>query len=370
MNIALVINKISQVYIFRKDLIEALNKEHKVYIFSVNDNDEYKKKLEEMGCEIRELLLSNHSKNPLSDIKGMFDLIKKYKRYDINYSLNFTIKPNIYGTLACKIAKIKAINNITGLGYAFLDTGITNRIIKILYKISFKYPQKVFFQNYDDMNLFLENKLVKKEICDRLPGSGINLMEYKFLEKNKINDKIVFLFIGRISYEKGAEIYIEAAKLIKKEYKNIEFQMIGGIQKENKSSLSLKMLEKYEKQGVIKYLGVTNTIKENIRNSDCIILPTYYREGVPRSLIESAAMAKPIITTKNVGCKDIVSDGYNGFLAEVKSVESLVEKIEKFLKLNSEERKKMGKNGRSKVEKEFDVNIILGKYLKELGDVL
>lgn len=366
MNISLVINKVSQVYIFRKDLIKALSKNHKIYIFSINDNDEYKKKLEEMGCEIIDLLLDNHSKNPLSDVKGMFDLVKKYKKYKIEYSLNFTIKPNIYGSLACKITRTKAINNITGLGYAFLDTGITNKIIKLLYKMSFKYPQKIFFQNYDDMNLFLENKLVKKEICDRLPGSGINLDEYSYLEKNIETDKIIFLFIGRISYEKGAEIYIKAAKLIKEKFTNIEFQMIGGIQKENKNSLSLEILKKYEEQGVIKYLGVTNTIKENIRNADCIILPTYYREGVPRSLIESAAMAKPIITTDNVGCRDIVEDGYNGFLAKPKNVESLVEKIEQFLTLNMEKRIHLGENGREKVEEEFDVNIIIEKYLNEL----
>lgn len=366
MNIALVINKISQVYIFRKDLIKALRKNYKVYIFSVNDNDEYKKKLEEMGCEIRGLLLDNHSKNPLSDIKGMFDLVKKYKKYNIEYSLNFTIKPNIYGSLACKIANIKSINNITGLGYGFLDIGITNKIIKFLYKISFKYPQKVFFQNYDDMNLFLENKLVKKEICDRLPGSGINLDEYNHLSKNIETDKVIFLFIGRISYEKGAEIYIKAAKKIKEIYKNIEFQMVGGIQKENKNSLSLEMLKKYEEQGIIKYLGVTRTIKEKIRNSDCIILPTYYREGVPRSLIESAAMAKPIITTNNVGCRDIVENGYNGFLCNKKDSIDLAKKIEIFLKLSEDEKRDMGKNGRQKVEKEFDVNIIIEKYLKEL----
>jgi len=320
----------------------------------------------ELGCSFEEIVFCNHIKNPLKDIEYMFNLKKLYKKHKIDFSLNFTIKPNIYGTLASKLAGVRSINNVTGLGYAFLDKSLINKIIKILYKISFRFANKVFFQNFDDMNLFLDQKLVKKDIVDRLPGSGMDIEEYKPMEKTENYEGMRFLFVGRLSHPKGAKYYIEAAEALKKKYKDLEFQMIGQIEEEDKNSLKKNyVLEKHEEE-IIKYLGTSSDVRQQVRNVDAVVLPTYYREGVPRSLIEAASMALPIITTDNVGCRDIVKDGYNGFLCQPKDVESLIQKIEDFLKLSLKEREALGKNGRIKVEREFDERIVLEKYLKEL----
>lgn len=375
MKIAIVANKVNQILNFRLGLIKGLIGEgHEIYIFSHNDkkfsyedaNTELKK-LEDLGCKFESVEFSNHSKNPFSDLQYMITLRKLYKKNKIDFALHFTIKPNIFGTLATVRLKTKPINNVTGLGYSFLKENLTNKLIKLLYKISFRFSYKVFFQNYDDRDLFLENKLVNKDIVDRLPGSGMDIEEYYPMEKNEEYEGIRFLFIGRLSYAKGAEIYIKAAKKIKEKYENIEFKMIGQIYEEDKNSLTKEYIMNFNNKNIINYCGVSSDIRQQIRNVDCVILPSYYREGVPRSLIESASMGKPIITTDNVGCRDIVEDGYNGFLCKPKSVESLVEQIEKFLKLTQEKRDDLGKNGRTKVEKEFDEKIVIEKYLNEMG---
>ena len=212
----------------------------------------------------------------------------------------------------------------------------------------------------------VDQKLVKKDIVDRLPGSGMDIEEYKPMEKTENYEGMRFLFVGRLSHPKGAKYYIEAAEALKKKYKDLEFQMIGQIEEEDKNSLKKNyVLEKHEEE-IIKYLGTSSDVRQQVRNVDAVVLPTYYREGVPRSLIEAASMALPIITTDNVGCRDIVKDGYNGFLCQPKDVESLIQKIEDFLKLSLKEREALGKNGRIKVEREFDERIVLEKYLKEL----
>lgn len=300
----------------------------------------------------------------LNDLKLFFFYLKTFRKEKPEYILNFTIKPNIYGTLAARLAGIPVINNVTGLGDIFDTDNLTSKIVKILYKISFKFPKRVFFQNDDDLEIFLSNKLIDRSICDRLPGSGVEVDRFLPVEKERKDNKKVFLFLGRISNKKGVRIINEVSKILTPKYPNIEFQLLGKVYTDEEGHISKEELSKWEKESNIRYLGTSKDVRKEIKEADCIIFPSYYREGVPRSLIEAASMAKPILTTDNVGCRDIVKDGYNGYLAKPNNVESMVEVVEKFLSLDENKQKEMGNNGREKVLKEFDEKIVIDKYLK------
>lgn len=350
---------------FRYELMKEL--ESKNYeVICLGSNDSSKKKILENGWKTIDLKMDRRGTNPINDFKLLLKYIKIYKKEKPDYIFHYTIKPNIYGSIAAKILGIPTINNVTGLGDIFNGESLVNKLVKILYKIAFRFPKKVFFQNDDDMNLFLENKLIQKKICGRLPGSGVDLNKFRPMEKTEKNDEIIFLYLGRISENKGLIILNEVSKKIFEENKNVEFRLLGKIYEDELGHVSKEELRTWGKESNIKYMGTSKDVREQIRNADCIIFPSFYREGVPRSLIESAAMGKPIITTNNVGCKDIVKNGYNGFLSEPRDIQGMVKNIEKFLKLSNEEKEQMGANGRKKTEEEFDVKIVIKKYLETI----
>ena len=212
----------------------------------------------------------------------------------------------------------------------------------------------------------MDNKLIDKKLCGRVPGSGVEIEKFVPEDIEKKDSKIRFLFLGRISVKKGVRIINEISKILTPKYPNIEFQLLGKIYTDEEGHISKEELKKWEKESNIKYLGTSKDVRNEIKKVDCIIFPSFYREGVPRSLIESAAMGKPILTTDNVGCRDIVEDNYNGYLAKPKDVMSMVKIVEKFLNLTEKEREILGKNGRKKVIKEFDEKIVINKYLTEI----
>lgn len=308
--------------------------------------------------------LDRRGTNILNDLKLFLFYLKTFKKEKPEYILNFTIKPNIYGTLAAKLVGIPVINNVTGLGDIFDTENLTSKVVKILYKISFRFPKKVFFQNDDDLNIFLNNRLIDKKICDRLPGSGVEVDRFIPLEKERRDNKKVFLFLGRISNKKGVRIINEVSKILTPKYPNIEFRLLGKIYTDEEGHISKEELLKWEEVSNIRYIGTSKDVRQEIKEADCIIFPSFYREGVPRSLIESASMGKPILTTDNVGCRDIVEDGYNGYLAKPNDIINMVEIVEKFLNLDENKQREMGNNGREKVVKEFDEKIVINKYLK------
>ena len=324
------------------------------------------KEIEKNGWKFIDSNLDRRGRNIFKDLKLFFFYLKIFKKEKPEYILNFTIKPNIYGTFAAKLTGIPVINNITGLGDIFDTNNLTSKIVKMLYKISFRFPQKVFFQNDDDMKIFLDNKLIDKKLCGRVPGSGVEIEKFVPEDIEKKDSKIRFLFLGRISVKKGVRIINEISKILTPKYPNIEFQLLGKIYTDEEGHISKEELKKWEKESNIKYLGTSKDVRNEIKKVDCIIFPSFYREGVPRSLIESAAMGKPILTTDNVGCRDIVEDNYNGYLAKPKDVMSMVKIVEKFLNLTEKEREILGKNGRKKVIKEFDEKIVINKYLTEI----
>lgn len=304
--------------------------------------------------------------NPIQDLKLVNTYIKEFKRIKPDVILSYTIKSNIYGSVAARKVGIPIITNITGLGNLYANPSLLTKVADILYKWGFRKSHTVFFQNQDDMDLFVSKKNVKSSQCGRLPGSGINLEMFKPVPKDDGGDSLKFLVIARLIWDKGLGYYIDAIKKLKPKYPNVEFCILGEIGVNNPSSIPKDVVDNWISEGLISYLGTSNNIRDVIKDVDCMVLPSIYREGVPRTLIEGSAMGKPIITTDNVGCRDTVEHGYNGYLCKMRDSIDLADKIEAFITLSAEERVLMGQNSRLKAETEFDENIVITKYMDKI----
>jgi len=366
--IAIVSNTSWSLFNFRFNLAKELKKNgYEVILVAPYDN--YSDRLKE-EFEYHGIWMNNKGTNPKEDIKTILQFYKLYKTIKPDLVLHFTIKPNIYGTIAANMLGIKTINNIAGLGTLFIKQNFITKIAKWLYKYSQSKADKIFFQNSDDYKMFIDEKLVDKNKCDILPGSGVDTNKFVPVDYKKVDAAFRFLLIARMLWDKGVGEYVEAAKIIKQKYKNVEFQLLGFLDVENNSAISKEQMQKWVDAELVNYLGVSDNVTEIILKADCIVLPSFYREGTPRTLLESASMAKPIITTDNVGCRDVVDDGVNGYLCEVKNIKDLADKIEMMLNLTDEQRKSMGKAGRKKIVQQFDEKIVINKYLDAIKDIL
>jgi glycosyltransferase involved in cell wall biosynthesis len=367
--IAFVGNELWSMYNFRGGVIKAL-KEKGYDITIITPKDNRIDITKELNVKFIEIPLERKGTNPLNDLKYLLNLYKIYKKNKFDLIFHYTIKPNIYGSIAAGLLKIPSIAVTTGLGYVFLVNNFTSKVAKFLYKISLRFAKKVWFLNLDDKNEFLKNKIIRENIADILPGEGVNTEKFKPRSSNELKkDKIIFLMIARVLWDKGFKEYVEAAEKILKKYNNVEFQLLGPIDNGNPSGVKKEIIEDYVQKEVINYLGVTSDVTKYIVKCDCIVLPSF-REGIPRVLLEAASMEKALITTNNVGCKEVVEDGYNGFLCKVKDSNDLANKMEKFINLPEEEKIKLGKNGREKVIKEFDEKIVIEKYIQEINKIL
>ncbi|WP_214792368.1 MULTISPECIES: glycosyltransferase family 4 protein [unclassified Exiguobacterium] len=348
-------------YNFRKELLSELIQEgHEVYISL--PNDEYIPKLEALGCKFIDTPLDRRGTNLISDLKLLLRYKSIIKKIKPNIVLTYTIKPNIYGGLICKLSKVPYIPNITGLGSAVENKGALQKVTLSLYKSALSKAQCVFFQNNDNKNFFLDNKIVKVK-HKTLPGSGVNLDHYEMLEYPS-EASINFLFISRVMKEKGIEQYLDAAAYIKKKYPNTKFHIVGFCEEEYGGKL-----EEMHRKGIIRYHGKQHDVRKFHEISHCTVHPTYYPEGMSNVLLESAACGRPIITTNRSGCKEIVNNNSNGYLIEEKNSQDLIYKIENFLNLTHEDKKKMGFNSRNIVEKEFNRKIIVNAYLTEIENI-
>ena len=368
--IAIAINTSWNIFNFRLGLLKALQKEG-YKIIAIAPKDAYSEKLEALGFEYHEIKMNNKGTNPLEDAKLIYDFYKLYKEIAPDVLLQYTIKPNIYGSMAAGILGIPVISNISGLGTVFLNDNLSSKVARFLYKVALKVPKKVFYQNAHDRELFVQSNLVKESKTDLLPGSGIDTEKFKPVDiQNSHSDTIKFLFIARLVKDKGLEEYVEAARQIKSKWipnqvendVEVEFCILGSFYPGNPTAITEEEMKVWEEEGSVKYMGSSDDVKSLIAKADCIVLPSY-REGLSRVLLEAASMAKPIITTNVPGCKEVVDDGVNGYLCEVKDADSLAKQMEKMILLTTEQRKEMGKKGRKKVIIEFDEKIVIEKYL-------
>ena len=361
------VNNAWYAYNFRFNLAKSLRDIGYKVIF-VAPYDEKYSELIKKEFDFYDVIIDPKGINPISDTKTIFELYKLFGKLNIDILLNFTIKPNIYGSIAASLRGIRSINNITGLGTIFIKQSIVTKIARLLYKISLGLSSKVFFQNNDDRRFFIESDLVKSFKTDLLPGSGVDLEKFKPVQKEQ-SEKFIFLFIARLLKDKGTLEFVDAVKIIKEAYNNVEFQMLGAVGVQNKTAITKEELNSWVEQGLVNYLGTTDNVQDVIAKVDCVVLPSY-REGTPRVLLEAAAMEKPIIATNAVGCKEVVDDSVNGYLCHVKDSNDLAKQFQKMLDLPYEKRVKMGKAGREKIVNEFDEKIVINKYIKTIKEVL
>jgi glycosyltransferase involved in cell wall biosynthesis len=324
--------------------------------------DDYSEEIKILGCHYVDLEMDNKGSSIFNDFKMMRKLYHIYKKLAPDLIFHYTIKPNIYGTLAAKKAGIKSIAVITGLGYTFIHDNLTAKIAKKLYKKSLKHAQQVWFINVEDKNKFLLAQLLDENKMYLLPSEGIDTDKFAPLKADKVDDKFHFILIARLLWDKGIGEYVEVAKRFKEKYPHVVFDLVGVIDAQNPKAISAHEIEAWSKEGWVDYKGYTSDVRGFIAQSDCVVLPSY-REGVSMILMESAAMQKPIIASNVPGCRDLVNHNMSGYLCRVKSVDDLELKMERMIHLSVEQRDEMGREGRKFMLEEFNESLVIDKYL-------
>ena len=373
-------------YSFRKEVVKAISEKAKTYLCaplnrdSIDDRESGKniKNREnaksrdnreisywnEIGCTFINYDFDRHGRNPLKELKHLHFYEKLLQEIKPDIVFTYTIKPNIYGGIACASMGIPYVANITGLGTAIENGGITHKVAILLYKFALRKAQKVFFQNSENRDFMLSHGIGRKAYA-LLPGSGVNLNEYRPSPYPNDEKTINFIFVGRIMKEKGIDQYLEAAKVIRQRHPETQFHIYGSFEQNNYE----RILKSFIDDGSVIYHDSVFNMKPVYQMAACTIHPTYYPEGLSNVLLESAASGRPIITTNRSGCREIVDDDVNGYVVKQQDSEDLIEKIEKFLNLSWEDRRRMGLSGRAKVEREFDRNIVIKKYIDEIKAV-
>jgi galacturonosyltransferase len=360
--ILILANSVGGLYNFRAELVEELiNKKFELYFSVPNSESHYKVKLlEEMGAVHIQTDINRRGINPVEDLKLILEYKKLIKKIAPDLILTYTIKPNIYGNWVANHYQIPVIMNITGIG-----TSLTSKLkyfVRPLYASACSRADTVFFQNEANRKLFLDNNMVDEHNIVLIPGSGVNIEQFKPFTKENNDQKLRFLFIGRIMKEKGVEEYLAAAELLGENHSNLEFQILGSYEEE-------KYKELIENHSNVKHLGYSKDVRQEIKEVDCVINPSYH-EGMSNVLLESGAMAKPLIASDIPGCREIIDDRVNGYLFEHRSAQSLKDKILQFVNLTEEQRSEMGKKSREKIVREFDREIVIDAYLKEIDKLI
>lgn len=358
LRIGIVANTTWNIYNFRRNVIRKLLSQE-MDIFILSPIDEYIKYQDEFPdvTHIPLNKLKRNSTNPIHDIQLTKELKSLYTENKLDFVIHYTVKPNIYGGVAAHQCNIPSIGIVTGLGYAFIQGGMIEWITKFLYRNSLKHHKKIIFENIEDRELFIEEKLIKAEQGVSIKGCGVDSEYFKPRKNGALTDKTIFTFIGRLLYDKGLMEFVNAAKKIRENYPLAEFWIIGNLDPENPAAVSEQELQTWIDSGEIHYKGFQPDVRAYIAESDCIVLPSY-REAIARTITEGMSMERPVITTDTAGCREAVDPGVNGYLVPIKNVNALARAMEDFIHTDELARKAMGKSGRKKVLNEFDDRLI------------
>ncbi|MCF2135074.1 MULTISPECIES: glycosyltransferase family 4 protein [Mycetohabitans] len=364
MRVVLVANTLWSIVIFRPGLLRTLVGIG-VDVVVMAPVDDTLPRARELNVRVIPLELSAKGTNPLHDLGLVRTLVTRYRALKPDLVFHYTIKPNIYGSIAAKLAGVPCIAVTTGLGYAFVNTNLVARVAKVLYRFAFRFPREVWFLNGDDRQDFVAQRLVDPVKTQVLPGEGIDLAHFAPRAAGMPDGKVRFLLIARMLWDKGVGEYVEAARLVRAVYPQAVFQLLGATDVANPSAISAKQMRTWAAEGVVEYLGTTQDVRDIIARADCLVLPSY-REGVPRTLLEGAAMAKPLVATKVIGCREVVVDGETGLLCAPRDAADLARKLQHIIEMGPDARATMGARGRRMVEQRYDERIVIERYLEAM----
>jgi len=326
--------------------------------------DGFESRLKELNVSFVPLPLPKKAIHPLGDMRLFWSLYRWYRKERPDVVHHYNIKAVIYGSIAAWLAQVpKIVNTITGLGFAFSEEASPwlRKVVEWQYRLALALADRVFFQNPDDLNLFLQSGLVRQEKTGLLPGSGVDT-SYFAPQPTKLpmysEPGVSFLMIGRLLRDKGVYEYVEAARWVRQIFPHAKFHLVGQRDALNPMVISEEELERWQAEGVVCWLGFFEDVREVIAQADVVVLPSYYREGTPRVLLEAAAMGKPLIATDTVGCREVVDDGVNGYLVPIKAPHALAQAMCRMI-ANPEMRQRMGMAGREKMVREFDESIVI-----------
>jgi glycosyltransferase involved in cell wall biosynthesis len=365
MHVLVTVNAAWNIWNFRKPLVEALLADgHRVSVLA--PPDESVADLEALGCHFRPLAMNVKGLNPFEDLRLQSRLGREFRAARPDIVLSYTIKNNIFGAGAARMAGVPFVPNVTGLGTAFLSGRALESVIQQLYRRAFAPLPRVFFQNEDDRDLFLERRIVRAEQARLLPGSGIDLDRFAPAPLPDDHGAPVFLMIARLLRDKGLLEFVEAARIVRARHPRARFQLLGALGPQNRTAINAAMVEAWVSEGVVEYLGTTDDVRPFIAAATCVVLPSY-REGAPRTLIEAAAMGRPVIASDVPGCRAVVERDVSGLFCEARSGKSLAEAMERFLALPHEARAAMGAAGRAKMAREFDQALVIDAYRETIA---
>jgi glycosyltransferase involved in cell wall biosynthesis len=347
-------------------------------VVAVAPHDKFSVRLEQEGFRVVPLQqLDRKSSNPIKDARLLKELFHIYRREQPDLCFHFTIKLNVYGGLAARLAKIGSISTVTGLGWLFTEKNLKARLgaagYKVLYRIAFSKCEKIFFLNRDDQNIFLRSRLLPAAKAGIIPGSGVNTDHYSPSaagEQSPRRGGVRFLLMARMLWDKGVREFVEAANMVRQKYPDAEFTLLGPVDSENRSGIPFETIKGWEAKGIVRYAGSTDDVRPFLAATDVVVLPSFYREGIPGSLLEAMSMERPIITTDNVGCRETVEEGKNGYMVLTKDAVALADACIKLIESSPEERARMGEYGRKKVLKEFDERIVVDAYMNAVREAL
>jgi len=367
LHVALVCNTAWAIYTYRRGLLRALTQSG-ARVTIIAPRDRTFEPLEQMGCRCVELPVASKGTNPLDDLRTLLALYRHYRALKPDVVFHYTIKPNIYGSIAAWLARVPSVAVTTGLGYVFIQKSRAAEVAKRLYRFAFRFPREVWFLNRDDEAAFKDgNLLAHPERARLLHGEGVDLQDFPFTQL-PARAEFAFVLIGRLLWDKGVGEFVEAARALRSRYPHARFQLLGPVGVDNPSAISRDDVAAWEREGMIEYLGETADVRPYIANAECVVLPSY-REGVPRTLMEASAMGRPIVATDVPGCREVVADGVNGLLCEARDATSLAASLARMLDLDGAARAAMAERGRKKIEKEFDERVVVQRYRELIREI-
>lgn len=377
MKVLIALNSAWNLLNFRSGLIKALVA-HGHQVVLAAPTDKHVAALQALGARFVDLPMRAHGTNPLVDLGLLLRLLLLMRAEQPDVLLAYTAKPNVYGGLAGRCLGVPVVNNIAGLGSVFIKGGGLARLLTTFYRLALTHSERVFFQNPNDHQQFIEMGLVRTEQCAVLPGSGVDLQRFQPVplpslawtdeanEQNTYDRRFVFLLVARILKDKGIQEFAEAARLLKPRYPWAEFALLGFQDAQNPNAVPEDQLTSWQTQGWVNYWGSTSDVRVPLARADCVVLPSY-REGTPRTLLEGAAMARPLVATDVPGCREVVKHGVNGLLCQSRDAQDLARQMEVILQMPGEQLESMGKASRRWVEERFDERLVIDAYLHAIN---